>query len=174
VHEERGQKKESRDVLRQALDAKPNDRKLHYRYGKLSMEIGDVTDEQLLYHFKRAYSSGDKNYDAQVLHARQVYLTDGNQAAKPFFREMKNAKLPLRIRSAIRYPLAATFKGRVNRMEVNHCLIQVDGSGDWIYAHEDNITGGLGHEILLSSRVSFRIGFSMFGPVAFDVRAENA
>jgi len=51
---------EAKEILEKALDANPNDRKLHYEYSRLLIETDSGSPDQLIYHLKRAFSEGDK------------------------------------------------------------------------------------------------------------------
>ncbi|MCK4815178.1 SIR2 family protein, partial [bacterium] len=53
-------------TLKRALEEGGFNRKLHYAYGKLLLEIGTASNETLEYHFRRSYSPGDSNFDAQL------------------------------------------------------------------------------------------------------------
>jgi len=65
---------EAKEVLDAALDANPGERKLHYTYVKLLMFDSTMAGEEVSYHLQRAFTKGDKNYDAQILYGRQLFL----------------------------------------------------------------------------------------------------
>ena len=174
IYQDSNRLDEARATVKRALEARNTDRRLHYRYGQLCMQIGDTSDDDLLYHFKRAYSPGDKNYDAQLLHARQVHILEGWQASRPLFEQLDNAYLPLATKRQIRYPLPELLHGRVSRLEATYCFIQIDGTGNRVYAHESGTKDELGRDIVSNTRVTFRVGFSMLGASAFDVVREKA
>ena len=63
-----------------------------------------ATDE-VEYHLQRSFSSGDSNYHAQLLYARQLYVRGDVNGAKERFRTLAAAKVGPDIRSRMRYPL---------------------------------------------------------------------
>ena len=53
---------------------------------------------------------------------------------------------------------------------MSYCFIQRDGAGDRIFAHRKNVKKELFRLLGVSSRVTFKLGFSFSGPVAVDLQ----
>jgi tetratricopeptide (TPR) repeat protein len=168
-HQERGDMREAREVLKQALNANSNRKELHYAYAKALMKDPDVPPEELEYHFKRAYTPGDRNYDAQLLHARQLYIGGSIEEAKALFETLGTARVPSNLKLQPRYPLNTTCHGEVRRVEASYCWIKRDGTQDWIYCHQESIDISIWRNLLPGTRVTFTIAFNMRGSVAINV-----
>ena len=48
-----------------AIESGCTDKKLHYNYGMLLSNIPDTPGEKIEYHLRRAFTQGDRNYEAQ-------------------------------------------------------------------------------------------------------------
>jgi hypothetical protein len=120
-------------VLQRALGGNPTEKKLYYVYSKVLFEAGG-TNEELLYNLRRAFIAGDKNYDAQVLYGRQLFISGERAASKELFASLSKARVPADTRDRILYPLEQAFRGRVTKIEAVYCFIARDGINDWIFA----------------------------------------
>ena len=161
---------DSKKVFLKALEANGNERRLHYSYGKLLMELPNTLPEQLQYHFKRSFVPGDKNYDALLLYARQLFVMGHVDEAKALFKQLKNAAVNPEIKKQLRYPLADIFHGKITRVEAFYWLIARDGTNDWVYAYKDNADENLKQKASFGAKVSFRLAFNFFGINAFDIK----
>ena len=85
-YREAGDAEMAEDVLCKAIDARPNERSLHYAVARLMMER-DAKPEEILHHLKKSYSEGDSNYDAQLLHGRQLFVMGDTRGAKDVFKK---------------------------------------------------------------------------------------
>ena len=164
---------EARRTLQTALDNKPGDKKLHYALAKFLMRHDPQATEEIEYHLQRSFTSGDANYDAQLLYARQLYVKGEINGAKERFRTLAAAKVGPDTRSRMRYPLEGWFSGRVERLEATYCFVTRDGIGDWIFAHRSEVDAALWTTLGVGSRVRFHIAFTMRGPAAADLAPET-
>jgi cold shock CspA family protein len=157
------------EILKDALGAKPEERKLHYAYANLLIKRGGAKPELLLYHLKRSFNPGDANYDAQLLYARQLFIDGELDASKEVFKRLKDARVSTEIRDELNYPIEKTYTGAIARLEATYGFIARDGFNDWIYAHRSNMPDSAWKSLSLGARVSFKISFSMRSPNAFDI-----
>ena len=171
-HQEKGSTDEAIDILRRALDANSNRKELHYAYAKLLMTYPGASAEELEYHLQRAYSPGDRNFDAQLLHARQLYIGGSFDEAKRLFRAIASARVPAVLKFQPRYPIDHTYSGEVRAVEASYCWIRRDGIQDWIYCHQEAVESSIWRNLLPGTRVTFTLAFNMRGPVAIDVALE--
>ena len=170
---EKSDPKKAKETLFNALDVNRGETRLHYEYAKLLRENNLGDKEEILYHLHRSYTSGDRNYDARLLYASELFVANKTQDAKNIFRELTNARVGPSIRNRLNYPMNQVFSGSVVRRESTYCFIEQDGSNDWIhlyYMRAEKLWAGLS----TSSRVQFKIGFTFKGPSAFDVVMESA
>jgi hypothetical protein len=157
-------------ILTQALDANSK-KELHYAYGKLLLLSPDASNTVLEYHFKRGYAPGDKNYDAQLLHARQLYLNGEREQSIELFKQLRYARISFELRGEPRYPLEKVLHGEVIRLDAQYYIIRRDGISDTIYCNRnenDTISGNLN----VGMRVQFKLAFNMYGPTGIDVIPE--
>jgi tetratricopeptide (TPR) repeat protein len=169
IYEEQGKPEKSRDILEKALFANPNEQKLHYAFAKTLINIGTATGEELAYHLKRSFTEGDSRYDAQLLYGRQLFINGDIEQSRLIFKRLRQVRLGPELRNRPVYVLSDIFHGRVARREVSYCFIARDGSGDWIYLHCRDVDEETWKQITFSTRLQFKVAFSLAGPKAFDV-----
>jgi tetratricopeptide (TPR) repeat protein len=170
---QKGRTEDALRVLVAALEAKPQEKSLHYTYGRMLLDSGCTDLDLLEFHFRRSYTDGDSQYDAQVLHARTLFARDGGRAAKPVFRKTARAKTSVDAKREPRYPLSGRYRGRLERLEDSYAIIEMDGKGDWVNCQTSRVDESVSSEFRVGLRVSFRIAFSMLGPEAIDVARET-
>ena len=163
----------AKEILEKALDANQNERRLHYTYSKLLLELQSIPGDLIAYHLQRAFTPGDTNYDAQLLYGRQLFMNGDREGSKAIFRQLSNAKVGSEQRDKLLYPLEQAFRGQVERVEASYCFIARDGLNDCIYAHRNNIKENVWKVLIVGKRVSFRIAFSLRSPNAYDVELES-
>ena len=164
----------ARGTLETGLESNPGDKNLHYALAKFIMRHTPERGDEVEYHLQRAFTEGDRNYDAQLLYARQLYIRGDVDRAKERFRSLRAARVSPDVREKVRYPMDQWFNGRVERLEATYCFVARDGVGDWVFAHRAAMNGTLWDEMSLSRRVRFRVAFSMKGPAAVDLDVEKA
>jgi len=164
---------EAKATLEHALEESGFNRQLHYAYGKLLLETESASNEMIEYHFRRSYSPGDSNYDAQLLHARQLFINKEYPQSKALFKMLGAARLPSEFRNKDQYPLAQEFAGSIVKMEATYCFILRDGISDWIYVNPDNFVVDDWTLLTVGTRVRFEIAFSMKGARAINVKHEE-
>ncbi len=92
--EERSETSNAQDTLIKALEANLGNARLHYAYGEFLFRNKLGTDQDLEYHFRLAYSPGDSNYQAQLLHGRQLFVMGDFDNSRDVFRQLSKATLP--------------------------------------------------------------------------------
>jgi tetratricopeptide (TPR) repeat protein len=172
IYEQRGDITGAIGVYKRGLEAKSSDRKMHYAYARFLVLNNLATAEELEYHCRRAYSPGDDNLDAQLLHTRQLFLTEQNQELRAIVKSLSEARIGSDEKDVIHYPLPNAFVGKVHRLEAVYVLVAIDGRGDLVLAHRSSVVPQAWCNLSFGCRVAFRIGFSMRGPRAFEVSLE--
>jgi cold shock CspA family protein len=169
-YKKQGEFGKAQTTLEKALAANPAEPRLHYAFAKLLMQLGTASSETLLYHLQRSFRDGDSNYDAQVLYGRQLFLTKDYDGSRKVFAKLSGARIGPLHRNKLLYPIEGQlFQGQVSKREAGYCFIARDGAGDWIYAHASNMDENTWKQLILGSRVEFRIAFSIRGVKAFEV-----
>jgi len=89
---------------------------------------------------------------------------------RELFRQVSAARIGPEIRDKLLYPLDKSFHGKVDRREASYCFIARDGQNDWIYAHRKNIAENVWKLLVVGTRMTFQIAFTLRGPNAFNVQ----
>ena len=177
----RGDRASAITTLESALDANPGDMQTHYRLALELREDANKSGDELRYHFRRAFTRGDRNYDAQFWYARYAFESrdqDERRDGDAIFARLRTVPLPMRYeeRTKIR-DLQATadnqplvVSGAVARKESTFGFITADGAGERIFFHRRELTAVAWDSIRAGARVSFQIGFTFNGPVACEVK----
>jgi len=142
-------------------------------YAKIMINTTSGSPEEVEYHLGRAYSLGDRNYDAQLLHARQLYVNGRLDESRTILSSLSSAKLPFNLKHEPRYPLSDRYHGEVCRVEVTYCFIRRDGPFDMIYCNRDSQDPAVWRRLVPGRRIGFGIAFNMRGPIATDVVTED-
>jgi cold shock CspA family protein len=156
-------------ILKTALDANGNDKRLHYTYAKLLIATqGD--GEDIAYHLQRAFTEGDNNYQAQILYGRQLFLNGRLDDSRALFKRLSLVRSAPEIKNRLLYPLEGKrFEGRMSRPQGSYGFITRDGPGDSIYVHADNVPEDTWEILTVGTRVRFSIAFTWRGASAFDL-----
>jgi cold shock CspA family protein/tetratricopeptide (TPR) repeat protein len=162
----------ARATLQTGLDNNPGEKRLHYTLSKFLLKHEPQASEQIAYHLQRSFTSGDLNYDAQLLYGRQLYLAGDIEGAKQRFRSLSAAKVAPHIRGLMRYPLEGWFSGRIVRLEATYAFVARDGIGDWVFAHRSEVNPDHWTVLRVGSRVRFQVAFTMKGPAASNLAPE--
>jgi len=164
---------EAEKTLRDAIEANPTEKRLHFLLGKVLLDGGKSDNQELLYHFQRGYTLGDGNLEAHLLYARQKFLVEGGRAAKQAFVELKKvARVGHYERIKQVYPLRDRKRGSVVDHQANYAMLEINGTGNWVYAHESKFLDSDWERLTYGARVSFSVGFSIMGVSGFDVEIE--
>lgn len=170
VYEEKGDLANAQAVLKDAIDAQKMNARLHHIYGKFLLRHKIGTPDELLYHFKHAYTPGDTSHDAQLLHARQLFVSGEFDESRQLFKTLSRARIPIHVKRQHSYPLDGEFEGVVSRQEAWYCQFKRDRDGGIVQFDFDDAQGVEWRDLVQFTRVSFKIAFTMFGPEAFDVK----
>ena len=134
-----GQTEKALTILKTALDANGNDKRLHYTYARLLMAAkGD--GEDIAYHLQRAFTEGDNNYQAQMLYGRQIFLNGRLDDSRAVFKRLSLVRSAPEIKNRLTYPIEGKrFEGRMSRPQGSYGFITRDGPADLIYVHAKNV-----------------------------------
>jgi cold shock CspA family protein len=174
-NQQNGDLEKAKKILKKGLEANNADRRLHYAYGRLLMKTEKNVSDELLYHFKRAFTTGDSNYDAQLLYGRELYISGDLVNARTVFDALSKARVSPQIKHKLHYELEGQrFTGRIWKRETNYAFIIRDGFGDVVFLHSSNLPFSRWKELAQGDSISFCIGFTFRGASAFDVETSVA
>lgn len=135
VYLKRGELPKALDILKRALNARPTDKRLHYDYARALIDVEAADADEVVYHLRNAYSPGDHNFDAQLLHAREMYKKGETDECGALLSKMSNVAVPWEQKVIIHYPLSGVFSGSVSHIEGSYCSLVRDGIGDELFAY---------------------------------------
>jgi len=161
------------DILIKALEANNNEKKLHFLFAKYLIDTNKNNSDLILYHLKRSFTPGDNNYIAQILYGRQLFINSLYKESEEFFKKLRESRTPYDLRSKPRFSIIQTFLGEIKKIESFYCFIIRDKTRDSIYASINDTQNEIWEKLTIRSRVSFKIGFTLVGPRAFDIVIEH-
>ena len=178
----RQQVDEAKKVVSEALRSNRGDKRLNYMYAEIERQHTSERDvEDLVNHYRRAFTRWDTNYDSQFWFARYAWelgTSDSKAEAKEVFRHLREAPVPhserIRIRDVVRtteHPIE--FLGTVGRVESTHGFVKLDGSGDWVFFHQRDVSEDVWADLAGERRVGFHLGFSLGGLRALNLWLEG-
>jgi tetratricopeptide (TPR) repeat protein/cold shock CspA family protein len=179
THEKRGDILKARDILGQALSNNGMNKQLNFHYGQILRKIDPNDMDNVLYHFRRAFADGDGNYEAQFWYARYAFESDEPGVAaesKDMFQYLRtNAPVRLKERRRIRDTVTVNgspkqFLGIVSRVEARHGFITMDGRGENLFFHGNDLQTTSLDGLRRGQKVVFNIGFTFNGPQGCAVR----
>jgi cold shock CspA family protein len=141
--------------------------------------IDPSDNERLAYHFKRAFTPGDDNYEAQFWYTRYAFESQDSEKrreAKDIFRRLRNvgmeheARIRVRDRMSNGSQTPSLFTGTVSRIEAAHGFVTVDGRGDDVFLHKSDVDGTTWDDLRRGGRVTFHVGFNFGGPLALNAQ----
>lgn len=175
-----GEKEKAEEVFRQALDRRRADHKLNFHFAEFLRCNSDSSHEELMYFYRRAFTPGDGNYQAQFWYARYALnSTDGKvvRDAKGIFGALRKARVSHDAKVEIRDfdfegPERKIFTGAIKTKRSSYGFVRVDGRGDEVFFPVSSVRDDLWDAIIEDDRVSFNLGYSFNGPVACQIRCE--
>lgn len=174
---ERGAIGEAEKILHDALKADRGNHQLNFQYANILRAQENAEHSVLLYHFRRAFTKWDTNFEAQFWFARYAYEskeTTERVESKEAFKRLRSAPLPFDLRRKVRDTIrenatSAKCYGTIARLEFAHGFVQRDGMADFIFFHKADCLCVEWTELHTGLRVSFNVGFSFNGPVAINL-----
>ena len=174
LYEDRDDYEASKQCLEEALQTNQSDKQLNYRYAHVLSVLEPDKVELLTYHFRRAFSKWDDNYEAQFWYARYSFESsevNHRDESKEIFRRLRQVPMRyedrVRIRSEIqRGGQLQAFAGSIERLEPSHGFIRLDGTGESLFVHKNDVQTETWKGLHTGERVSFNIGFTYGGAQA--------
>lgn len=168
---------QAENIYKRALDASPNEKKLHYNYARLLIDTANPDQNLVEYHTRRAFTEGDRNYDAQFWYARQLYIMGSIPESIERFRKLREYPINPALKRATRGVMVLNgqmqvFSGKITKVEPTYSFITRDGTGDTIFIDKANTGEEVWNQLKLNLRVKFNIGFNFYGPNALNTKLE--
>lgn len=174
-----GKADDARTILQKCVEAKPGAKFAHLEIAKMMLDQDEYDRDIVIGHLRRSTTSGDANYFAQYLLAVQYMLDDKEEDAAKLWETLSrtpisnNEKRKTRglwkdEKGAIR-----VFSGSVDSVKGNFCFLKTVGISRGIFSHYSDSDSDNWQQLRPGKNVSFRIGFTMRGIVALDIKVES-
>jgi tetratricopeptide (TPR) repeat protein len=163
-------------TLRTALESNPSNRELHYDIATVLIESEPTADqkfgEEILYHLRRAFTPGDKNYSAQMFYARQLCLSGKFEDAQPLFSTLGEARIPnfekARVQETLKNEAGEPrrFNGTITAARPSYGFVESESPKMRVFVQMNDLGSIDPKDFLVGFPVSFELAFTMRGPVA--------
>ena len=170
----------ARQILKQCLDANPGSKWVHFELAKSYLYSTEPTERSLRKeHFRRSFSEGDSNFDAQFWFARELFLTGEYSEATKLFEHLKGASISPGIKRRIRGVLLDAggklmrFNATVEKREDTYCFVRSSAFPERLFLHISNFVDDW-QRLSLGNELEISIGFTMTGVQASEARFRSA
>lgn len=167
----------ARDILTKALERRRSDHRLNYHLAELlrNRMLSDM--DELMYFYRRGFTPGDRNYQAQFWYARYAFNSidrNAHESSMEIFEGLRQARLSHDSKIKIRdYDGGGQnpkpYYGVINRKRLGFGFIKADGTGYEIFFPEKSVKDGMLDAMREGDRVCFNLGFTFNGPVACNI-----
>jgi tetratricopeptide (TPR) repeat protein len=165
-----GKHVEAKQMLQRALDANPGDQRLHFLYAKLLIEQNLGDNAEVLHHLRRSFSSGDKNFVAQILFGRALFIARQFKECADFFRELRKQRLPRELTQSPMFDIPdQRFVGEVVTIRGSYAFVSLPQSRDYVFLSQYVVPAEIWDRLNSGNRVRFRVGFTAKGVNAIDL-----
>jgi hypothetical protein len=155
--------------LKKTLELNPSDKNVSYYIAKFISEVDPHNHSDITHYYRRAFTKGDTNYDAQFWYARSLYLKGEFELAKNTFESLSKSRVSPKAKNRAlgiivdenKRPIQ--YSGVVKALESNFGFVKVDKLGQEIFMFRDTeIKDWIDYRI--NSKLNFNIAFSYKGP----------
>ena len=167
----------AKSFLIMALDRRRSNHQLNYHLGELLRKHTNSNIEDILYYYRRAYTPGDSNYNAQFWYARFSFLSDDSKLYEnslSIFNGLRRARMSYaeRIKHRDTESLESEpniYHGRIQKKRTDHGVLIIDGNARPLYFPAASIKDDLWEAFQEGDRVKFNIGYCYMGPYALEI-----
>lgn len=170
-----GKTADSINNLKKTLELNPSDKNVSYYIAKFISEVDHLNYNDICHFYRRSFTKGDTNYDAQFWYARSLYLKGELDLAKETFDSLSKARVsPKTKHKAIGIIVDENMKpiqysGVVKTLESTFGFVKVDKLGQEIFMFRDSeIKDWIDYRI--NTKLNFNISFSYKGPTIINPR----
>ena len=174
-----GKEDDARDILHRCIDAKPGAKFAHLEIARMMLEKDDYDRGIVIGHLRRSTTSGDANYFAQYLLAVQYILDEKEEDAAIIFESLTNSPLSNNEKRKTRWiwkdesGSTKIFNGIVDNAKESYCFLKTGRFKRAVFSHYSDSDPGNWRHLRPGKSVSFKIGFTMRGIVALDIKVKN-
>ena len=171
-----GQKEDAVAILQKCIEGRPGAKFAHLELARMILDEETYNRETVIGHLRRSTSSGDANYFAQYLLAEQYMLDDNEEEAAKLFERLDTSAISNKEKRKTRSlwkdqnGQPKLFSGTVESVKGNFCFINTQITKRAIFSHYSDSNPASWQLLRPGKNVSFRIGFTMRGIVAHDIK----
>lgn len=168
---------EAKKVLELALERRRADHGLNFHYAELLRKQETFEQSELVYFYRRAFSPGDKNYQAQFWYARYLFFSadsSKHKQSEDVFAQIRNGRFSFEDRHKVRdydgsKSSPRVHSGRIVKKRENFGFLVMDGTGYEIFVAARQLKEDLWGAVNEGDRVNFNIAFTFSGPCAANL-----
>jgi len=160
----------AKSTLKRCVQENPGSQRAQLELGRLLVRYGSQQERKFAVdHFRRAFTEGDHNYEAQFWYAREKYLLGDRDEAKRIFLRLKGANLPIVMKNEIRGVVMGDdgkpvfYRGDVMKMEEGYLFVRSGELSDSVFVHRSRVRDEDWAKIRNGAHVMFSLGFNMKG-----------
>lgn len=178
IQSAKGAHSDAVETLRNSLEANPGSAETQYYLAQALINSAPDADqtsaEEILYHLRRAFVPGDKNFRAQFLYARELCIVGKYEEAKPIFAKLYEMKIPFDQKREVRLHLLYRSGGRrrldgtISTLRPTFGFIQCAAPVLSAYFEIDELKSSP-DKITTGMPVFFELGFNLRGPFASNI-----
>lgn len=173
----KGHVEHAKAVLEKALDRRRGDHAINFEYAEVLRKEGVTDKSDLLYYYRRAFTPGDSNHEAQFWFARFAFNSTNSSHKKlssELFSLLRNVRVSHDSRVKVRDfdrigDKPSRLQGNIIKKRDGYGFIQVDGVESEIFFPENEVDNEIWDAVLEGDRVSFNFGFTYKGPVCCNI-----
>jgi tetratricopeptide (TPR) repeat protein len=175
----RGHYLEAQKVLQKALEFNPGAQDLHYDYALAIIESAPDADQRnaddVLYHLRRSFAPGDRNYQAQFWYARQLTIMGKYEDARILFRDLNEGRIPFREKTQRRAPVKGgdgkniEYTGVISNLRDTFGFVRCDALKLDAFFVFENLDQGYLEILQIGDAVRFNLTFTLRGPTATNI-----
>lgn len=175
VYKRRDDAPQALELIRKHIDRKRSDQSLNFMYAKLLIE-SDSAGDLIEKHLRSSFAPGDKNFLAQKLYGRQLFINGKFDESSEVFSALSNVRIRPGLYNQVDWAIgtggeAQTFVGHVLKLEYSYGLLKRESDGRVIFAPEESISPNGQSIFNPRDRVEFEIGFNYRGAAAMKLDA---
>ena len=158
-------------VLDEGLAKFPNDKTLHLQKARALLEVAENPDQDIEFHLKSSFATGDHNFEARFLYAQYLFWCGRIADCKTLFQEIdkrsdKNFRTLTPKREDIITQKLGEYQGTVEGKREQFFFVRYGGYPTAIFSFWRSLSGSDYDLLQNGDQVSFRVRFNRKGPVA--------
>ena len=168
------------ETLETLITANPSAKQAHLKLGIFKATSLVAADREIaIFNFRTARTATGNNFVAKLWYARELFRNGEFQQSRDAFEKLKKETALVSMRTKMLAGLLelngqnTRFEGTVSNYEASYLLISSTMHPSKIYCSETSEDPTIWEKITPASTITFSIGFTFKGPVAFDISVTN-